>query len=279
MHAKTIFGSLGLIGVIVLGLLSFGFFAPELFFDDVFLAFVLSLFIVIGVIASYVYNFKLFKKITGIVFGIALVVNIFWFLILEYSAQFYIIYFSLCNLCFVFVYALLYHLLPLYAIKFQQKYETSTVRGYHIHENTYGIMFLVLGGFGVFLSGFTTNIALLDFLIYHILLYLGTAIIILGAFLIGRDYNDILKLKFIQKREAIEIDPDFNVRKKLYHGGKFGIVLIILGVVFLFQNRIWAEFYLNPSLFMIIGLVLIVLGSFLGGVNPTYFAKKANILK
>lgn len=103
---------------------------------------------------------------------------------------------------------------------------------------------------------------------------------ILGAFFIGRDYRDALKLKFIERLDTRILDPNFNIRQKFYRTSPFGIVFTLFGISVLIQNRLLSELFLfDRSIFITAGFILIILGGIISGLNPTFFAKKAHILK
>jgi hypothetical protein len=174
------------------------------------------------------------------------------------------------------MYALLFIVMPSYANRYQHKYELSSIKGYHIHENIYGIIFVLFGLFQFILSWLLPNPAdPLNFWLYHFFLFFGTACTIVGAFLIGRDYTDLLHFRFIERRDPQEINLDFTIREHYYRIGKFGIVLTLFGLIFFFHHELWGQlFFSNPFFFTILGLVLIISGALIFGINFTYFAKK-----
>lgn len=274
MKQRGIWVGTGLISLIV----TCCFYIPSSTNSDFFFGLILLLITILGIIATFSIELTKFKVLTFGIFIAASITNIFWFFILEYSYQLYIFHFTITNLCFIFVYALFFYLLPYYAIKYQERYEQSSIRGYHIHEGAYGILLILLGFIGFLIGIWRTQIIILDFFKYHIFLFLGTAMIILGAFLFGRDFNDVRQLKFIESMNKRVLDPNFNDRVKYHQIGKYGIVFTLLGINFFFQNKLWGILFIDRALFIIFGMVLIILGAIFGGLNPTYFAKKTKIL-
>ncbi len=267
---------LGITGILTLGMIFYGLFYLEMFYHPLFFSSLLVSFTFLGILAPFSFKFQNLKIITFLIFITGLIANIFWFFIVEFS---YLLFFSICNLNFTFIYALFFVLMPHYAIKYQGKYEQQHIRGYHIHENIYGFLFILIGFLLNLIGWWPTNIPLLDFVKYHILLYLGTAFIILGGFLIGRDYHDLKQLRFIERIETQALDPNFNIRHKYYRISPSGIVFTLFGIIFLFNRTVLG--YLSPfneNLFIVVGFGLIIIGGIIGGLNPTYFAKKTKVL-
>ncbi|NVM55796.1 MAG: hypothetical protein HWN66_19000 [Candidatus Helarchaeota archaeon] len=117
----------------------------------------------------------------------------------------------------------------------------------------------------------------MNFLKTHLFLYFGIFSIILGGFFIGRDYRDVKRLLFIEKMETRRLNLDFNIREKFFRISQFGLPLTLLGINILFQNWVFSEIFLfHRSLVITVGFVLIIFGAIIGGLNSTYFAKKAN---
>ncbi len=276
--------SMGFIAVtaLTLALIISGVIVPWIFYNDIFLCFILVLIVILGISASYSFEFHLFRLFTWSFFILAVIANIFWFFILEYSVQFYILYFFLYNLCIVFMYALFFIAMPAYANRYQHRYEIRSFKGYHIHENLYGILLVLFG-----LSQFLLSWLLLpnwydslNFWLYHFLLFFGTAWILVGAFLIGRDYNDLKDFRFIERQETRKIDPNFIFRESYYRIGKLGIIFSLFGLIFFFQNELWGRLFgfSNSSFFILLGLILTILGALMFGINSSYFAKKTQTL-
>lgn len=266
------------VAILTLALIISGIIAPWLLYNNIFLGFILVLIVVLSISAAYSIGFHLFRLLTWIFFALAVVVNIFWFFILEYSVQFYILYFFLYNLCIVFMYALLFIIMPSYANRYQHRYEISSFKGYHIHENLYGI-FIVLFGLAQFLLSWLLIPNWHDPLIFwldHLLLFFGTACIIFDAFLIGRDYNDLKDFRFIERQETRKMDPNFIIRVNYYRIGKLGITVNLFGLIFFFQSELWGNLFgvSNSFLFILLGLILTILGALMFGLNSSYFAKK-----
>ena len=216
MNFRASWGCLA-VAALTLALIISGIVAPWLFYNNIFLCFILVLIVVLSISASYSIGFHLFKLLTWIFFALAVIANIFWFFILDFSVQFYILYFFLYNLCITFMFALLFIIMPFYANRYQHKYEVSSFKGYHIHENLYGI-FIVLFGLAQFLLSwllFPNWSDPLNFWLYHFLLFFGTACIVVGAFLIGRDYTDLKIFRFIERQDTRKMDPDFIIRANL----------------------------------------------------------------
>ncbi len=262
-------------GVISITMIFIGVIFPELFFNITYFCAITIIITILGILALYCFQFTHLKKIALIIFITSAIIVFIWYFLFEFS---YVIFFSICNFCYIFVFALFLLLVPYYAIKYQTKFEGSAIKGYHIHENFYGFLFIFIGILMVFSIWWYTNIYIIDFVKYHASLYLGAAFIILGAFLVGRDLNDVKNFRFIEKLASRTIDPNFNLREKYYQLGKFGIIFTLFGIIFLFQNKLWGALFYDSSLFIGIGLALTIIGSFFQGLNPTYFAKKANIL-
>jgi Ca2+/Na+ antiporter len=263
---------------LTLALIIGGIIAPWLVYNDIFLCFLLVLIVVLSISAAYSIEFHLFRLLTWTFFVLAVIANIFWFFVLEYSVQFYILYFFLYNLCIIFLYTLLFIIMPSYANRYQHRYEISSFKGYHIHENLYGIL-IVLFGLAQFLLSWLLLPNWHDPLIFwldHFLLFFGTACIIVGAFLIGRDYNDLKDLRFIERQATRKMDPNFTIRANYYHLGKLGIIFNLFGLMFFFQSELWGSLFgfPNSALFILFGLILTILGASMFGMNSSYFAKK-----
>ncbi len=268
-----IFGSFTFILVIFLVT---GVYDPFFFPYDTYLLLMLLLSTITGILAPFLLKVRSYKIIAWCIFAGASIASIFWFIITEFS---YVLFFTLCNLSFIFMYSLFFIMIPFYAIKYQGKFEQSSVRGYHIHENTYGILLILLGFLSYYLA-FEWHISIdpLDFLKTHILIFFTVFTIILGGFLIGRDYQDVLQLVFIEKNATRKLDPEFNKREGFYRTSPFGLVFILVGIIFLLNKWFWIGIFpLDKPFFAVIGFVLIIFGAIVGGLNPTYFAKKADI--
>ncbi|HUY01551.1 MAG TPA: hypothetical protein VMV49_18450 [Candidatus Deferrimicrobium sp.] len=263
---------LGITASLTIVFLIFGIILPWIQEYSFYLYISLLLITVVGIFAAFSFQLKSLKRITALIFAIASVSNIFWFCIAAYPLS---IYFFSCNLCYIFIYALFFELLIYYSLKYQEKFEHTAIKGYHIHENTYGLLFIFLGFLSFFIGQWPIKSDLFFFFKYHVLLFFGTALLILGAFLIGRDYKDLKKLKFVEKLETRRIDPNFNSRKKYYHIGPTGLILVLFGICFLFQHKLLGSFF-SSTFFVILGVFLILLGAIFGGINPTFFIKKIN---
>jgi len=279
MNFRASFGCLA-VAALTVALIISGIIIPWLFYNNIFLCFILVLIVVLSISAAYSIEFHLFRLLTWILFALAVIANIFWFFILEFSVQFYILYFFLYNLCIVFMYALFFIAMPSYANRYQHRYEISSLKGYHIHENLYGILF-VLFGLAQFLLSWLLLPSWYDslsFWLYHFLLFFGTACIIVGAFLIGRDYIDLKDFRFIERQETRKMDPNFIIRANYYRIGKIGIIINLFGLIFFFQNKLWGSVFgvSNSFLFIVFGFALIILGAFMFGINSSYFAKKSS---
>ena len=210
-----------------------------------------------------------------IIFVIALCGNVIWFFIVTYS---YVLFFFACNLCFMFIYALFFVQMPYYAVKYQDKFEQTAIGGYHLHENFYGVLLILLGMVMFFIYWWLPiGHEALRFIIYHVARYFGVFCIMLGGFLIGRDYRYTLKFKFIEKTEGRVLDPNFNRREKFYHISQVGIVSCLIGISILLENSFLATaFSLDQYWFITLGMGLIIVGAILSGLNPTYFAQRVN---
>ena len=278
MQYKIFFwAGFGVLSVITFGLTLLGLMDPLAFtiyhWAGLFLSGTL-----LAIMAPFSLPSKAFQIVTWIIFAIGMVSNFFWFFISTFSVVFYN---TINILSIMFIYALFFRLMPIYATKHQGKYEKSAVRGYHIHENAFGIILIVLGFICVFTGWWWWQINHwgLNFLKEHLLQFFGLFCMILGGFLIGRDYRDFLKSKFIEKLKNHELNPDFNNREKFYRISPFGIVFILFGLFFLSYNWILSNlFAFDKYLSIIIGFILIICGSILGGLNPTYFAKRGTNL-
>ncbi|MHA1130842.1 MAG: hypothetical protein ACTSQQ_08535 [Candidatus Helarchaeota archaeon] len=256
--------------IVILGIL-----IPEFYNSSLYFCMLLFLITSIGVFAFYSLQYRHLKYLTIVICGISTIAVLFWFLLFRYP---FLLFFTIVNLCYIFVYSLFFTLIPYYATKLHEKYENSNIRGYHIHENTYGLLFITLGLLMVCSIWWQTNIVLLDFLKYHLFLYLGTAFVIIGAFLFGRDYQDVKKKRFIQKIENQIKDSHFHVRKNYYQLCKSGIIFTLFGITFLFEYKIWANLTLDRTIFIIIGFIFIISGAIMSGINPTYFTEKIQMV-
>lgn len=250
---------------------------PETYSNDYSLGTILVSSTLLATLSPFLFHLKEFKIIAWSIFTVASIANVLWFFVIRYS---YIFYFSLSILAFMFIYSLFIISLPYYAVKYQGKYEQSSIRGYHIHENTYGILIILLGFTCVFIAWWWhINIELLDFLKYHLFGYFGVFSMIFGGFLLGRDYQDVKRLLFIEKQANRELDPTFNIREKFYRTSQVGLGLTLFGINMLFQSGLLGNLFLvHRDLFRIFGFILIITGAILSGLNPTYFAKKAKVL-
>ncbi|MHA1267625.1 MAG: hypothetical protein ACTSRS_20480 [Candidatus Helarchaeota archaeon] len=247
-------------------------FLIDLFSDDLFI-FLFLLSTSIGILAPFVFSYSRYKVVAWGIFIIASIINFIWFFITRFP---FVLYFLICHLCFMFIYGLFFIQLPLYALKYQERFEQSSIKGYHLHENFYGIVMIFIGSTTLFgyrwLPPFNE---LFTFLMSHLLTYFGIFSIILGGFLIGRDYQDVLKFKFIEKIQTRKLDPTFNIRTTFYHTSPFSIILILFGINFIVAPELMEIFLsLNFDQSKFIGLLIILIGSILSGLNPTYFANK-----
>ncbi len=275
MQLKIFWILFGALVLATLGLIYFGVITP-LGHTNYYWATLILLCTSLGILAPFSLKFTIFQIITWIIFATAMLANFFWFFVSTFN---YVLYYSISNLSIMFIYALFFTLMPVYAIKFQGKYERSSIRGYHVHENLIGILLIVSGPFCVFTGWWWWEIDAwgINFLKLHLLLYFGVFCIILGGFLIGRDHKDIIKLKFIEKVEARRVNPDFNNRKKFYRISPFGIAFVLFGINLLFHNWFWSElFFFKEYFFITMGFILIICGAIIGGLNPSYFANKGD---
>ena len=239
MPPKILWFGFGSLAVLIAGLVIFGILDPEFYSND-YSFFTISISAtLLSFISPFLFRLKEFKIIAWTIFTIASIANIIWFIPIKYS---YILYFTLCILAVMFIYSLFVISLPYYAVKHQGKYEQSSIRGYHIHENLYGIFIILLGLACVSLAWWwRIEIELINFLKTHLLGYFGIFSMIFGGFLVGRDYRDVTRLLFIEKDANRKLDPTFNIRDKFYRTSLVGICIILFGANMLFRSWEWGH--------------------------------------
>ncbi|MFX1242988.1 MAG: hypothetical protein ACFFA7_17215 [Promethearchaeota archaeon] len=152
---------------------------------------------------------------------------------------------------------------------------------YHIHEGFVGIIFIFTSGLLIMIrysliqyEVFRTDLRIL-LAVDMVLLYL---LLFFGSFLIFRDWRDLIKLKFIQKREQVDtnyssstfypLTPDsikfFKPPKVILY--PFGVLLSSIAVnIFIHGTDFFPEeiFTLNHETLVVIGIIL---SFFAGGI-------------
>ncbi len=93
-------------------------------------------------------------------------------------------------------------LIVYYIKKFTSKFEGNFIGKYHMHEGLFG---LILVGLGILFFAFRTYAIQFDIFLKEFKVYLAIIMILLyfflffGGFFILRDFNDIIRLRFIKK--------------------------------------------------------------------------------
>lgn len=268
------FGSLTIgTGVLVI----YELYYPRVIPGDLIFSLILLFSILLGISAPFIFRMRNIKILAWSIFLLALIANCIWYFWTTYPL---ILFYTVCNLCFMFIYGLFFIQMPYFAIKYQSKFEQTSIRGYHLHEHFYGVLLIILGISCIFFVWvIPIEIGLLRFFMTHILTYFSIFCVILGGFLIGRDYRDLKEFKFIESIKNRVLDPNFNQREHFYHLSQFGIIFTLFGISFVTQHQFLEHLFILDRFFIMgIGLGLIIFGAILSGLNPTYFAKKTDIL-
>ena len=123
------------ISVVVLVIL--GIIFPELWKNYLYLCIILIPLAIFAIIAPFSLHIKQFKSGAFGILLITIVFEIIYIFIWNYSS---IIFYTLTALCVTFSYSFFLTILPSQASKYRENYEQSSIKGYHIHENTFGIL-------------------------------------------------------------------------------------------------------------------------------------------
>ncbi|MEM2637232.1 MAG: hypothetical protein QXL15_02660 [Candidatus Korarchaeota archaeon] len=148
--------------------------------------------------ASKAKDFHLYGKIA--VYTMLLSAGLFF---LRYVVHAYLLHFLLTafsDVGMMFFYTYSSYIMPKYAAKWHLKEEKSAVSSWHLHEGFVGILLvLTLTPVYGFLLMIEVEDQVLNGIIHTIGMILGGGGILLGAFLMGRDFHDVLRFRWITK--------------------------------------------------------------------------------
>lgn len=168
--------------------------------------------------------------------------------------------------------------------KYEQKFESNVIKGkYHMHEGFAGII-LILIAIGLCLIRLTwvpiENKIPGLFIIGTFIVIIITLLIDFGGFLIGRDWKDVISLKFLalnstknangNENESKSDDKNKFYTEKPLNTYLIGIILTSTGFYFIiFTNDIFPYiiFYIHFEVIRIIGWFILSIGAILIGYD------------
>lgn len=180
--------------------------------------------------------------------------------------------YSLVGIVILFAYLIL--ILPKYAARMHMKFERSAVSKHHLHEGFGGILLSALTALTFLIYFIPISIKALADIIYTIPIVIGGCGQLIGGFLIGRDFDDVIHFRWIttlsdeDNEEFWKPYKSFLEKKYKIHEYRVGFFLAILGATIL--NSPWELIYYATGLHLgcvgvIAGALLILIGGIIMG--------------
>lgn len=253
-------------------------------YKGMFIFIVSSIFLIIFFNLSY----KNYKYL--FIFSLVLIISVWtynfvicrYFLIFTKLAQFQWGFIKVFTICCI---APFFSVQSLFLItKYEQKFESNVIKGkYHMHEGFAGII-LILIAIGLCLIRLTwvpiENKIPGLFIIGTFIVIMLTLLINFGGFLIGRDWNDVVSLKFLalnstenangNENESISDEKNKFYTEKPLNTYLIGIILTSTGFCFIiFTTDIFPYniFHIKAEVIRIFGWFILITGAMLIGFD------------